>query len=101
MTQTFEHEYEILRKENEKNVHELQKTYKLNFEKSRPSSSSTRTVSVNDDGESNIEASHKPEFHTPNPSFRLDMKPPMAPVVQSKPASKIIQIERSTQTVED
>ena len=38
LTQTFEHEYEVLRKENERNVIELQKTFKENIERSRPSS---------------------------------------------------------------
>ena len=45
--------------------------------------------------------SAKPDFHTPNPSFRLDMKPPIAPVIQSRSAPKIIQIEKTTQTQED
>ena len=58
-------------------------------------------MSVNEEAEANQEISAKPDFQTPNPSFRLDMKPPIAPVMQSRQAPKIIQIEKTTQTQED
>ena len=37
LTETFEREYEVLRKENEANFNELQKYFKDNIEKNRPS----------------------------------------------------------------
>ena len=41
LAETFEREYEALRLENERNVHELQNTFKENIKKNRPSSASS------------------------------------------------------------
>ena len=100
LTQTFEHEYELLRKENEKNVIELQKTFKENIEKSRPSSNLTASNAkhmqvADDDVPSTFEqSSHKSDFHTPS------SKPPMVPVSHHKnynqTAPKPIQIPKET-----
>ena len=99
LTQTFEHEYELLRKENERNVIELQKTFKENIEKSRPSITS-KNLQISDDDSSILheQSSHKSDYHTP--SNRHDMKPPIAPVSHHKhhhqTAPKPIQIAKET-----
>ena len=87
LTQTFEHEYELLRKENERNVLELQKTFKENIEKSRPSTN-MKNLHISEDENNSLheQSSQKSDFHTPisSATARLDMKPPIAPVMHHK-----------------
>ena len=76
LAQTFEHEYELLRKENEKNVLELQKTFKENIEKSRPSvhltQSNVKPYQIGDDDTQSVNEN----FTTPNQKYTP--KPPIA-----------------------
>jgi len=49
LSETFEREYEVLRLENERNVQELQKVFKENIEKTRPSASTKPQSQTPDD----------------------------------------------------
>ena len=78
LIQTFEQEYETLRKENERNVMELQRTYKENIEKSRPPPSNKTAFNLSDNqNEVNTDgASSTQESASTSYQFR---KPPIPP----------------------
>ena len=108
LTQTFEHEYELLRVENENNVLELQKTFKENMEKSRPSvhltQSNNKHYQMTDDDTHSVndQSAFKSDFATPNQKYTP--KPPIAPNSHHKHQHQIvpkpIQIPKETQTEE-